>query len=102
MFGPAVGTGEQGVLAGERQGADRALDGVVVDLDPAVVEEEGQAWPAGQRVADGFGQLGLLADGVELGAEPGLQVLDDRTALLQARRTAGLGILAADLGLAMT
>jgi hypothetical protein len=38
-----VGAGEQGVLAVEGDRADRALDHVGVDLDAAVVEEEGLA-----------------------------------------------------------
>ena len=42
----AVGPSEQGVFAGEREGPDGAFDGVVVDLDPAIVEEDGQARPA--------------------------------------------------------
>ena len=62
MFGSAVGAGEQGILPGQRQRPDRALDGVGVDLDAAVVEEAGEAEPAAERVADGFGQGGLLRD----------------------------------------
>ena len=45
VLGTAVGTGEESVLAIEGQGPDRALDGVVVDLDPAVVEEQAQTVP---------------------------------------------------------
>ena len=40
VFGAAVGAGEQAVLAGQRQGPDGALDGVVVDLDAAITEED--------------------------------------------------------------
>ena len=39
VLGAAVGTGEQGVLAIEGERADGALDHVVVDFDPAVIEE---------------------------------------------------------------
>ena len=91
--------GEQGVLASQRQGPDGALDGVVVDLDAAVSQEQGQTRPARQGVADGFGQLGLLADGRQLGAQPGLQLFDQRLALLQPDRAARLGIKTADLRL---
>jgi hypothetical protein len=35
-----VGAGEQRVLAIERDRADRALDHVGIDLDPAIVEKE--------------------------------------------------------------
>ncbi len=63
VFAAGVGAGVQGVLAGERQGSNGALDGVVVDLDPAVVEEKGQARPAGQRIADGLGPAPCCARG---------------------------------------
>ena len=43
VFGAAVGAGEQAVIAVQRQGPDGAFDGVVVDLDAAVAQEEGQA-----------------------------------------------------------
>jgi hypothetical protein len=56
MTPPAlIGAGEEGVFAGERDGADRALDGVGVDFDAAVVEEDGEAGPELESVADGFG-----------------------------------------------
>jgi hypothetical protein len=47
MLGAAVGAGEERVFAVERDRADGALDGVVVDFDPAVIEEEAEAGPAG-------------------------------------------------------
>jgi hypothetical protein len=34
-----VGAGEQGILAVQREGSDRALDGVAVEIDAAIVEE---------------------------------------------------------------
>ena len=55
------------------------------------------ACPARERLADGFGELGLLADGRELGAQPGVQVLDKRAALLQTHRVASFVILATDI-----
>jgi hypothetical protein len=39
MFGPAIGAGEQSVLAAQGERTDGAFDDVVVDLDAAVVEE---------------------------------------------------------------
>jgi hypothetical protein len=62
MLGAAVRTGEERVLAIERDRSDGALDHVAVDLDAAVVEEAGQAFPARERVADRLSELGLLAD----------------------------------------
>ena len=99
MFGTAVGAGEQGILAGQGKGTDGALDDVVVDLDAAVVEEQAQALPARQRVADRLGELGLLADELELGAQPRLEVFDQRPAALLADHATLLGGTAADLAL---
>jgi hypothetical protein len=47
-----IRAGEQGVLAVERDRADRALDHVGIDLDPAVVEEDGEACPVLEGVPD--------------------------------------------------
>ena len=88
VLAAAVGSGEQGVLAVQRQRPDGALHGVVVDLDPAIVEEQGEPLPARERIADGLSQLGLLTDGLKSGAEPGLEGLEDRTAVELARRLA--------------
>src|SRR5260370_34132660 len=70
MFGTAVGAGEQSILSRQRKRTDAALDDVVVDLDAAVVEEQAQSLPARQRIADRRGELGLLADELELDAQP--------------------------------
>ena len=75
-------------------GTDCALDHVAVDLDAAVGEEAGQSRPARQRIADRFGELGLLADQVELGAQPWLERVDDRPALRHAQRAALVGTAA--------
>ena len=53
MPSTAVGAGKQAVLAAERDRADRALDRVGVDLDPAVVEEDGEAVPGAAPVSTG-------------------------------------------------
>src|SRR5260370_18600004 len=98
MCGTAVGGGEQGILSGQRKGTDAALDDVIVDLDAAVVEEQAQPLPARERVADRRGELGLLADELELGAQPGFESFDQRPAALLADRTPLLGG-ATDLGL---
>ena len=77
MLAAAVGAGEERILAVERDRTDRAFDDVGVDLDAAVVEEAGQAVPARERIADRLGELGLLADQAELGAQPGLECIED-------------------------
>lgn len=81
------------------QGSDGALDDVVVQLDAAVVEEQGQPLPARERIADRLGQLGLLADQSQLLAQPWLHGLDDRPALLLARNPALIRGSAADRSL---
>jgi hypothetical protein len=91
MFGTAVGAGEQGIFSGQRKGTDASLDDVVVDLDAAVVEEQAQSLPARERVADRRGELRLLADELELAAQPGFEVFDQRPAALLADRTPLLG-----------
>ena len=73
VLAAAVGAGEEGILAVQRERPDGAFDDVVVDLDAAVVEEAGEALPARQGVADRLGELGLLADQLELGAQPGFE-----------------------------
>jgi hypothetical protein len=82
MLGAAVRTPEQCILSVERDRADRAFNGVVVELDAAVIEEARQAFPARQGVADGLGQFALLADQAKLGAEPGLERVNQRAASL--------------------
>lgn len=95
----AVGAREERVLAIERDLPDRALDDVRVDLDAAVVEEAGEALPAREGVADGLGELTLLADEAELLLKPWLQRRDDEAASGLAGGTAFLGRAAFDVGL---
>ena len=45
---------DQGVLAVQRERTDRAFDGVVIEIDAAIVKEAGEAVAAGERVADRF------------------------------------------------
>ena len=77
-----VGAGEQGVLAVEGKRTDGALDGVVVEIDAAIVEKADQAVPAGQRLADRLAETALGADLPPAGFEEVVQVVDDRTAAL--------------------
>jgi hypothetical protein len=44
------------ILAPESHGSDGAFDGVVVELDAAIVEEPAKRWPARERIANGLGQ----------------------------------------------
>ena len=62
MLGTAVRPREQRVLSVERDRADGSFDGVVVELDAAIVDEARQAFPTRQGVTDGFGEFALLTD----------------------------------------
>jgi hypothetical protein len=48
----AIGAGEEVVLAAERDGPDRALDRVGVEVDATVIQEAAERIPARERVAD--------------------------------------------------
>ena len=72
MRGASIGTHEQHVLPVERDRVDGALDGVVIEFDANVFDKARQAVPARQGVADGSGELALLADQTEFCAQPRL------------------------------
>ena len=91
MLGAAVGAGEECILAIERDRPDGALDDVGVDLDATVVEEAGEARPSRECVADGLGELALLADERELRLQPRFERRDDRAASRLADVAALLG-----------
>jgi len=77
-----VGACEQGILAVESQRADGALDGIVVEIDTAIIEEVDETVPAWERVADRLAEAALGADLSATGFEEPVQVVDDRTAAL--------------------
>ena len=99
VLAAAVGSGEERILPVQGDGSDTALDHVGVDLDAAVIEEAGKPGPAGERVADGFGEPALLADQRELAAQPRLEGLDDGSAALLAGSASLLRRPASDLAL---
>ena len=92
-----LGSGKR-ILAVQGQGSDRAFDDVGVDLDPVVVEEQAQASPARQSVADRIGEFALAADQAELLAQPRLQRLDHGPASLLTHGTPLVGRATTDLG----
>lgn len=53
---------EERVLAIENQRPDRSLNGIVVEVDTAIIKEAREAVPAGERVADRLAELALGAD----------------------------------------
>src|SRR5882757_9674430 len=97
VLGAAVGAGEQCIIPVQRDRADGPFDGVVVELDAAVVEEPGEALPARQGVADGLAELALLADQPEFCAQPWLQCVDQRAASLLPNDPTLVGAAAADV-----
>jgi hypothetical protein len=59
---------------------DRSFNSIVIEFDPAIVDEARQALPVRERVADGVGELDLLADESLLGAQPGFEDISQRPA----------------------
>ena len=95
MPGSAIRSGEQSVFPSHRHTLHAALDNIGIYLQPPVIEEQYQAGPVPQRVADGVRQRRRVRHAHQCGFQPGLQRLDDRTAALLADGTAVLGRLAA-------
>lgn len=98
MVGAAVRTCKQRVFPVQRDRTDGAFDGVVVELNAAIIDEARQALPARERITDGVGKLALLADQTEFCAQPLLECLGERPAFLLADEPALLGAAAADAG----
>jgi hypothetical protein len=79
MFGATIGAGEECIFPIEVQRADSAFDGVGIDLDGAVIEEEAKPDLACEGIADRLRELGFLADERELFPQPRLERLDERS-----------------------
>jgi hypothetical protein len=73
-----VGAGEQGVLPVESKRTDGAFDGVVAEIDSAIVEKADQTVPAGQRVADRLPEGAIGADLPAACFKEPVEVIDDR------------------------
>src|ERR1700756_1999236 len=58
----AVAAREQRILSCKDHRPQGALDRVGIELDPAVIEEAGEALPARQRIADRLRELTLGGD----------------------------------------
>src|ERR1700756_1715273 len=95
-FGALIGAGEEVVLGAELDWSDGALDGVGVDFDPAVLEEEAEPLPVAQCIADRVGEGGFGRDARELLLQPCLHGLDQRPALGWAGPGALMGRAAVD------
>ncbi len=81
----------QGIFAIQCEGADRAFDGIGVELDAAVVDEPGQSIPAGERIADRLAELALGADLAARGGKILMKITDDDAAAFGPSGTALLG-----------
>src|SRR5580692_296764 len=97
MLSAAVRPCEQSIFPGERDGADGAFDGVVVELDAAIVDEARQAFPARQGVTDGFSQLALLADQSKFCPQPRFKGIDERLTFLLPDGATFVGAAATDV-----
>jgi hypothetical protein len=95
MLGAAVRTCKQRVFPVQRDRTDGAFDGVVVELNAAIIDEARQALPTRERITDGVGEFALLADQTELCAQPPLECLGKRQAFLVANEATLLGAAAA-------
>src|SRR5450756_668637 len=97
MLGTAIRTREQSVFAVERDWADGALDGVVVEFDAAIVDEPRQPFPARQGIADGIGELALLTDQTKFCPQPRLKRVNQRMGFLLPDNAALVGAAATDV-----
>src|SRR5215471_1140603 len=79
------------VLAPQRDRSDRAFDGIVVELDTAVVQEMTEGGPAGKGVTDRVGEATAARNATKLLLEPRLHCLDKRPRLGIAHAPALLG-----------
>jgi len=61
VLATAVGAGEECVLSVQGNRPDGSLDDVAIDLDPPVIDEEHQALPTRQSVADSLGKPGRIS-----------------------------------------
>jgi hypothetical protein len=73
-----IRTGEQMILAPECNRTNRALHGIGVELDAAIVQESRKAVPTRQRIADRFGELAAARRVGELLFQPELQLVGER------------------------
>jgi hypothetical protein len=97
--GPAtsIGSGEERVLARDSLRADRALHGVVIDINTTIVKEAFERGAPPHSIADRFGQFGLARDALELGLPALEQFGHDRGGGCTTREETSLGCVAADV-----
>ena len=101
VCGPGVVAGEDGVFAGQGDGADGAFDGIVVNLDPAVGEEQAKASPVICAVIQRLAQGGYCGYAGAVVGEPCLTIGDLRRGPVLANGEAGLRGQAPALGVGL-
>lgn len=87
VLGALVVTGEECVLAVEGDWADRPLDGVAVDLDAPVLEEQGEAVPELGDVAQRLAERGFGGDAGAVVLDPVAEGVDEPLRALPPGRT---------------
>src|SRR3546814_6171536 len=79
VLGAELVTCEQGILALERDRPHRPLNRVVVDVDPAIVEEPDEPGPVGQRIVDRLEGRRAAEHAPALGVGPAMPLVAART-----------------------
>lgn len=80
MVAPLSEPANNAFFSGQRDRADGAFDGVVVELDAAIIDEARQPLPARERITDGVCKLALLTDQTEFCTQPLCKCLGKRPA----------------------
>lgn len=91
--------GEDGVLLVEGNGADGALDGVVVDLDAAISEEAAQAVAVFGDLCESLAQGRFARDAGAVMGQPVVDAGEERGGVFPPDGQSGSGVAAADFGL---
>ncbi len=87
-----VGACEQEILPSEEHGLEGALGAVVVEGDAAIIEEQGEAGPAGAGMSPGLCPIALAGDQrqLALASEPPRHIRNNRPGSGDATTTASL------------
>jgi hypothetical protein len=95
VLGTAVRACEKRTFPIQRDRTDSAFDGIVLSSIAAIIDEARQARPARERITDGFGELALLTNQIELCVQPPFECLGKWPAFLLANEATLLGAAAA-------
>src|SRR5215469_10136837 len=76
-----IGAGKQIILAANRDAAQGALSGIVVERQSAVVEAAHQRGPARSHITEGLGELGFARELAQGLLRPSSQCLSNRLGL---------------------